>query len=167
MTAPRQRKPATRRPKSTPAATRAATPRQNPRALRLERALASKEPLTKVQALINETTAAGQTFRFAFACLLETRSATLTILFDRFEDDELARIEQSLDAIQASRTLADFRKLKRAFDDAVASGQDRFDASDAVASRADLAAIGRRHKAQVAEMERRLLAYCRAHLREL
>lgn len=137
------------------------------RRARVEHALASDDPLGQIGALVDESTGLGQIFRYAFACLLETNSAELPILFDRYEDDELGHIEDALEAIAAKRTLQDYRTLKRAFDDAIASGMDRLDASDAVASRPQLALLARRYKAHVAELEQQLIAFCRAHVGEL
>jgi hypothetical protein len=142
------------------------TPPQT-RRLRLERALASDDPLGEVGALIREDTSAGQTFKWAFACVLETHSAELPILFDRYVDDDLRHIEEALEAIQATATLEDYRILKRAFDAAVSSGLDRLDASDAVANAPELAPVARRYKAHVAEMERQLVGFCRARVGEL
>jgi hypothetical protein len=137
------------------------------RRARLERALASSDPLGAVNAIVDESTPLGRIFRRVFACILETNSAELLILFDRYDDEYLRDIEDALEAIQATRTLEDYRRLKQAFDAAVASGLDRLDASDAVASTAELAVRGRQYQAHVAEMEQQLTSFCRAHVREL
>jgi hypothetical protein len=147
-------------------ARRRTAPPQDRRA-RLERALASADPLGEVSALVDDGTKLGQVFRYAFACILETNSAELPILFDRFEDEDLHHIENALEVIQATKTLEDYRTLKGAFDVEIASGADRMDASDAVAGKPELAMLGRRHKAHVAEMERQLISFCLAHVGEL
>jgi len=129
--------------------------------------LASDDPLGEVGALVDDGTTLGQVFKYAFACILETNSAELPIVFDRFDDGDLLHIENALEVIQATKTLEDYRTLKRAFDAAIASGLDRLDASDVVAGRPELAMLGRRYKAHVAEMERQLISFCRAHVGEL
>jgi hypothetical protein len=129
--------------------------------------LASDDPLGEVGVLVDEDTKLGQVCRYAFACILETNSAELPILFDRFEDEELSHIENALEVIQATKTLEDYRTLKPAFEAAIARGSDLQDASDAVARKPELAALGSRYKAQVAEMERQLISFCRAHVGEL
>ncbi len=137
------------------------------RRARLRQALSADDPLAAIEGLIDDTTAAGQVFRHAFACLLETHSAGLPILFDRFEEDDLRRVEAALAAIEATRTLADYRTLKAAFDAAVASGMDPLDASEAIAEKPELKRIGRGHKMHVAELERQLLAFGQAHVEQL
>jgi hypothetical protein len=133
----------------------------------LQTALDSGDPLGAVDAFIDEGTPLGLTFKWAFACILETNSAELPILFDRYDDTQLRAVEDALEAIGAARTLEDYRTLKRAFDAALASGLDRPDASDAIAKRPELSALGRRYKDHAAEMEERLIAFCRAHVDEL
>jgi len=137
------------------------------RRTRLDQALSSADPLGEVGPLVDDSTRVGQVFKYACACILETNSAELPILFDRYEDADLRRIENALEAIHATQTLEDYRTLKQAFDAAIAAGSDRLDASDAVARRPELAVLGRRYKAHVAEMERQLISFCRAHVGEL
>jgi hypothetical protein len=146
---------------------RSRTTSREDRRTRLDRALASADPLGEVAALVDESAAVGQVFKFAFACILETNSAELPILFDRFEGDDLRRVEQALETIEATKTLEDYRTLKRIFEAALASGVDPLDASGVVASRPEAAALGRRHKTHVAEMERQLVSFCRAHVGDL
>jgi hypothetical protein len=137
------------------------------RSSRLLKALASKEPLTALEPLVDDSTPAGKTFRWAFACILETNSAGLPILFDRFEDEELDRVQAALGAIEAKQTLADIRRLRQAFEKATGKGMDRLEASDAIANDPKLKPIARAHAAQVEEMERQLIAFSKAHVRDL
>ena len=145
--------------------------KQKQRLAALKKALTSAralDALEKVRALIpDEGAGAQQVVVYGFACLLEANSAGLSILFDRFEDDELEQIGSSLEAIGALQTLAAFRKLQRAFASAVAGGRDRLDAAEWVAARSDSRRIDRDARAHVTEMEQKLLAFCKAHLEQL
>lgn len=145
--------------------------KQKQRLAALKKALTSAralEALEKVRALIPDDSAgAQQVVVYGFACLLEVSSAGLSILFDRFEEDELERIGASLEAIGALQTLAAFGKLQRAFVSAVAGGRDRLDAAEWIAARADSRRIDRDAKAHATEIEQKLLAFCKAHLDQL
>ena len=133
----------------------------------VEKALASSEPLAKVREAIAETNEEQRVVMWAFACLLETNSAGLSILLDRFTGPELGRMEKALDTIGAKRTLADLRKLRQAFVAARHSGQSRDDAAEAVDRGALGRASARAREAHVREMEDRLLSFCKAHVAEL
>jgi hypothetical protein len=110
---------------------------------------------------------AQQAVVYGFACILEANSAGLSILFDRFEDDELEKIRSSLEAIGAIRTLADFRQLQGVFASAVAGGRDRLDASEWMAVQPESQRIDRESEAHVREMEQKLLEFCKTHVDEL
>lgn len=116
---------------------------------KLEKALSSGTPfdaLAKVRELVpDDGVGAQQVVVYGFACILETNSAGLSILFDRFDDDELRKLDASLERIGATRTLAALRAMRRL-------GAAKLDAQSQV---------------YVAEMEQRLLAFCKAHLPEL
>ena len=137
----------------------------------LKKALTSARALNaleKARALIPDDGAgAQQVVVYGFACLLEASSAGLSILFDRFDDDELERIGSSLEAIGALQTLAAFRKLQRAFVSAVVGGRDRFDAAEWIAARPESRRIDRDAKAHSTEIEEKLLAFCKAHVEQL
>jgi hypothetical protein len=133
----------------------------------VETALASSEPLAKVREVIAETNKEQRVVVWAFACVLETHSAGLLILLDRFTGAELGRMEKALDAIGAKRTLADLRKLRRAFEAARHSGQSTDNAPEAVDRSALGRAIARTREAHVREVEERLLSFCKAHVAEL
>jgi len=134
---------------------------------RLQKALSSAEPLPAISALVDDGLPAGQTFRWAYACILETFSAQLSILFDRFDAEERARIAAALEEIGAAKTLADFRSLAVVFDAGVTAGLDPGDASDLLREDQASAAIGRRYQEHVKEMEGALLEFCRRRLDDL
>ena len=104
---------------------------------------------------------------YALACKLETNSACLSILFDRFGDEELERIRSSLERIGAARTLADLGELQALFQDSLAAGSDRLDAAELVQEQSNARGIDGRSEAHVEEMEKKLLQFCEAHLEEL
>jgi hypothetical protein len=133
----------------------------------IRKALASSDPLGNVREAIAEENKTQKVVVWAFACILETNSAGLTILFERFTLPEIARIERTLAEIGASRTLADLRALLEVFQMARDRGVPRFDASDALNESAIGRAANKRGQAQVAEMEAKLLEYCKAHEQEL
>ena len=133
----------------------------------IEKALASDDPLGRVREVISEKGKEGQVVVWAFGCLLETNSATLTMLFDRFAPAEIAKIERALDAIGAVNTGRDLKSLREALAALMDSGVRRSDASDQLDSSPPAKAIKRRSDVHVQEIERHLLAYCRAHVREL
>jgi hypothetical protein len=103
----------------------------------------------------------------AYACVLEVDSAGLSILFDRFDDDELARCQSALDAIGATGALTDFRTLHTMFRSALASGKDRVAASEWLTEQSEAKAIDRNHEMHAKELERRLLDYCAGHVDEI
>ena len=100
---------------------------------------------------------------YAYACVLEVTSAGLSILFDRFDDDELAKCESAIEAIGATGALADFRTLQTMFRTAIADGKDRFAASEWLTEQSEARAIDRNHDRHANELERRLLDFCRSH----
>ena len=134
---------------------------------RLQKALESPDPLPAISALVDDGRPAGQTFRWAYACILETNSARLSILFDRFDDGERAQIAQALEQIGASRTVADLRALTAVFDAGVTAGLDPADASELLADDGASAAIGKRYQEHVKEMEDALLEFCRRRADDL
>lgn len=111
-------------------------------------ALRSRDPLPALHAIVGDANRAGAALHWGYACVLETSSGGLSILLDRFAEDELDRIEQALKTIGATATLADLRAARKAFAKGAESEISRFD---------------RRHDAHVQEMEEKLLAFCRAH----
>lgn len=133
----------------------------------LRAALASKDPLSAVRGAIEEDNPDQQVVVWAYACILETNSAGLGIVFDRFEEPEVARIAKALEAIGASKTLSDLRVLQAAVAQGEASGLSRLDASEALEDQAEPRRIQRQFESQVAEMEACLLSYCRDHLDSL
>jgi hypothetical protein len=137
------------------------------RLARLEKALESEDPLPVIRELIpDDGTNEQSVVVYAFPCILETGSGGLSILLDRFDDDELARITSSLKSIGANRTLADLQQLRAALQQGVAAGQDRIDAAELVA-RESGKGIDQQADAHVREMEEKLLEFCRGHLEEL
>ena len=134
----------------------------------LQRALASNEPLTQIRSLIpDDGTNEQEVVVSAFACIQETRSSGMSILFDRFDDDELEKIDHSLECIGAERPLAEFRKLAEAFQRAIANDEDRQDAAERLVAEADSQRIDRASEALVQEMEEKLLAYCQRNVEAL
>src|SRR5262245_53324701 len=129
------------------------------RLAQLERALGNRDPLGELNLLVNDKLEPGKTFGFAYACILETNSATLAILFDRFTRSQLERTEKVLKKIGAIATLADFRALKGRFDQSIAKGMPSSEASAALDERKELRAIARKSAAHTSEMEERLLAF--------
>lgn len=100
----------------------------NPASVRA--ALLSDEPLMSLAAVIDGDTPAGKVFCWVQACLLETNSAGLTIVFERFSLEEIAEMETALEAVGATETLADLRALRKAFELSIGSGMDELDASE-------------------------------------
>ena len=134
---------------------------------RLQKLLASADPLPAVSALVDDGRPAGQTFRWAYACILETHSARLSILFERFDGGERARIADALAEIGAAKTLADLRALAAVFDAGVAAGLDPSDASELLTEDRASIAIGRRYQEHVKEMEAALIDFCRSRVDDL
>ena len=124
----------------------------NARLAKLERALSSSrifDALEKVRGLVpDDGTGVQEVVVHAFACILETDSAGLSILFDRFDEDELRRVHASLESIGATRTLTALRKLEKARP----PGAQRIDRQSGI---------------QVEEMQQKLLVFCKAHVEEL
>lgn len=137
----------------------------------LRTALQSVDPaeaLAQLRALVpDDGEGAQQVIVYAYACILEVNSAGLSILFDRFEDDELAKCRAALEAIGAERTQADLRTLHALFVQALAEGRDRFAASEWVVEHPDTRSIDRQSDIHVSELESALLAYCDRHMEEI
>ena len=126
------------------------------------------EALAAVRALVpDDGEGPQQVVVYAYACILEVNSAGLSILFDRFEDDELARCRAALEAIGAERTQADFRTLHALYAHALAEGKDRFSASEWVVEHPDARQIDRQSDLHVSEMESALLTYCGRHAEDI
>jgi hypothetical protein len=140
---------------------------QTTRLAAIRKALASDDPLSGVREAIAEENKQQRVVVWAYACILETSSAGLTILFERFTPPEILKIERALAAIGAAQTAADLRTLRQAFENAVDAGSSREDASDGLHESAAGRAINRKYERQAQEMEARLLAYCAEHEREL
>jgi hypothetical protein len=141
------------------------------RLARLKKALSAKDAfdsLTKIRELVpDEGVGAQQVVVYGFACLLETSSAGLSILFDRFDDDELAKIMAALESVGATSTLRDLRELQAVFARAVGEGRARFDASELAAGHSATRGIDGKSEAHAQEMQDRLLEFCKEHLEEL
>ena len=137
----------------------------------IRKALQSNDPaeaLATVRALVpDDGEGPQQVVVYAYACILEVNSAGLSILFDRFEDDELARCQAALEAIGAERTQADFRTLGALYAHALAEGKDHFAASEWVAEHPDARPIDRQSDMHVSELESALLAYCARHVEDI
>ena len=134
----------------------------------LQRALAAEEPLPRVRGLIpDDGEKEQQVVVFAYACILETGSSGLSILFDRFEEEELEKIDGALESIGAKRTLGDFRSLSAAFQEAIADGEDRGDAAERLVAQADAQRIDRGAEGHVQEMKERLLDFCNRNIEAL
>ena len=133
----------------------------------LREALSSEDPVRSIREAIAEDNAEQQVVVFAFACILETNSAGLAILFDRFDASEVEHIANALSAIGANDTLSALRVMQAAVAEGEASGLSRLDASEALYDRAEIKELKRKNASHVAEMERCLLEYCRTHLERL
>jgi len=141
------------------------------RLARLKKALSAKdafESLVKIRELVpDDGGGAQEVVVYGFACILETSSSGLSILFDRFDDDELAKITAALESIGATSTLRDLRELQAVFARAVRKGRDRFDASELAAGHSERRGIDGKSEAHAQEMQDRLLQFCKEHLEEL
>ncbi|MBE0584488.1 MAG: hypothetical protein IH612_12120 [Desulfofustis sp.] len=133
----------------------------------VQEALSFDDPLSALSGVVDENTPSGGAYRWAYVCILETNSAGLSILFDRYEDTDLDQIEGALEKIGALKTLSDLRVLRKAFDDAIALGFDRFDASDNLDKDPNLKGIIREYQRHVEEMENLLVVFCKKHAHEL
>jgi hypothetical protein len=129
----------------------------------LEEALASDNPIGAIMEAVDTTKASGALFNSAHAFMLETFSARMSMLFDRYEDDELDKMEAGLAAIGASEALADWRVVRAGFNETVAGGMDRYDASEEIDSRAELDPVLSRFAEHADEIEARLVAYAKAN----
>ena len=125
------------------------------------------EALSSIRELIVEKGKQQQVVVWVYACILETNSAGLSILFDRFTPREISRFERALREIGSTRTAADLPTLRESVEQAVDDGLSRLDASESVHESPLGRAIAKRTERQVGEMEAKLLAYCVAHLNEL
>ena len=137
----------------------------------IRKALQSDDPveaLAAVRSLVpDDGEGPQQVVVYAYACILEVNSAGLSILFDRFEDDELARCQAAFEAIGAERTQADFRTLHALYAHALAKGKDRLAASEWVVEHPDARLIDRQSDMYVNELESALLAYCDRHAEDI
>jgi hypothetical protein len=138
------------------------------RLARLRDAVAGANPLSDVRELLPDTgEGAQEVVVYGYACILETNSAGLSILLDRFDDVELGRFDRSLESIGAKQTLADLRRLAVLFRGAISEGQDRLRAAETVGQSTEAQRIDRAAEAHVREMETLLLDFCKTHLEEL
>ena len=120
----------------------------------MQRALSAGD-LARVRAQVPDEDAgnkAQQVVVYAHACVLETNSAGLSILFDRFSRAERRSMASALAAIKATATLRALRSLERAF---------------ARKKAPETGSVDRRSDKLVAEMEARLLRFCEANVEEL
>ena len=137
------------------------------RVAKLRKALSSGQ-LEKVRELIpDKGKGAQEVLVYTYACILETNSAGLSILFDRFDDDELRTIHSSLESIGALGTLVALQELQKIFDERIVAGDDRLTASEFVNERPEARRIDREYEAQSKEMTHKLLEFCEKHLEEL
>jgi hypothetical protein len=134
----------------------------------LQQALAVDEvfdALSKIRELIPDDGANEQeVVVYAFACILETSSAGMSILFDRFDDAELSKIDRSLEKIGATQALNDLRGLTTAFRGLVAKGMKRLDAAETLIEQPETQRMDRASDVQVEEMEQKLLEFCRQNV---
>ena len=104
---------------------------------------------------------------YGFACLLETNSAGLSILFDRFSDEELRKIRSALESIDAPRTLEAFCALQELFESAISKGESRFEAAQSLPEYPEGQRIDGASRVLTDELEEKLFAFCKTHLEEL
>lgn len=141
---------------------------QKTRLARLRMALASTDPLWRIRQLLPDDGENEQAVViYAHACLLETNAAGLSIVFDRFDPEELDRIGAALKAIKASKSLTAFRQLRRLLSSEIKAGRNAIDAGEWMAAKPAVRRIDKGSDALVEEMERQLLAFCRSHIDEL
>jgi hypothetical protein len=136
----------------------------------IRKALASADAfsaLTTIREAIAEENGAQKVVVWAHACILETSSAGLTILFDRFTLPEIGRIERALVRIGAARTASDLKGLRTVFERAVDGGRPALDAADDLNESELGKTMDKAYRAHVQEMETKLLAYCAQHAQEL
>jgi hypothetical protein len=122
------------------------------------------EALTTIREAIAEKNREQTVVGTAYACILETHSAGLSILLDRCDDSELDQIEQALTTIGAKATLADLVRLRALVSQACLSGASREEASDYVHDGPAGRAVFERTRLHVEEMEECLLAFCRSNI---
>jgi hypothetical protein len=135
----------------------------------LERALA-KSDLARIREEVPDEDTGNdvqKVFVYAYACILETNSAGLSILFDRFTQRERRKIASALEAIGVGKALRDLRGLERAFAQARSRGKSAAQSAEWLSQRPATAQIDRQSARHVSEMETKLLRYCSTHLDEL
>ena len=132
----------------------------------LEAALASAHPLEPIMEAVDIDRQPGRMFNMAHAFMLETYSATMSILFDRFDRSELDEMTEALATVGAERTLADWRVVRASFDRRVEGGSDPYDASLELGEDPALRPLLSGFAEQADEIRERLLAY-EAHWDEL
>jgi hypothetical protein len=126
------------------------------------------DALSAVRGLIPDDGAGAQeVVVYGFACILETNSAGLSIVFDRFDDDEIGKMELSLEKMGATKTLEAFRTLDAAFRQLLAEGEERLDAGDRLVGAPETRRIDGACEAHVAEMEASLLRFCKDNVEAL
>ncbi len=137
----------------------------------VEKALACKkasDALEKLRALVpDDGDDAQEVVVYGYACILETNSAGLSILFERFDDAELEKVRRSLEAIGAVRTLAALSGLLESFASAIAGGKSRLDACEWLSAQSIPQRVDQESETHVSEMEGKLVAFCRARAEEL
>jgi hypothetical protein len=136
----------------------------------LRRALEGTAPVsdrlsTVRELLVSERNKPQQVVVWVHACILETNSAGLSILVDRFNRKEIARIDRALDTIGATVTRKALAQILARVERGLASGKTWTDASDAAHQRSP--SIARKSGQYVTEMERCLLTYCQDHVEKL
>lgn len=131
----------------------------------LRAALASdSDPLGQFRELMPEGSPEQDVVVHVFGAILETGSAGLSILLDRCDSDELDALCAGLQTAGAAETLRDILVLRHALSDAVKSGIDPLDASEQIAESEMGRALDKKHELHVAEMESKLLKYCRENV---
>jgi hypothetical protein len=141
-------------------------PRPTLRLTTIRRALASGdrfEAITAIREAIAEKNREQKIVVWVYACILETNSAGLTILFDRYTPPEITKMERALVESGAAGTAADLRTLRQELETAVDGGMTREDAIELLQESKVARAIDRAHEAHVQEMETRLWEYCAKH----
>jgi hypothetical protein len=141
--------------------------RQAAKVALIQEALASEDPLASLREVIAEKNHQQKVVVWVYAGILETNSAGLTILFERFTPPEIIQIERGLVEVGATQAASDLLALRRKFESAIDGGATRDHASEAVHESSIGKAANRRCEGHVEEMEAKLLEYCRAHVEEL
>lgn len=104
---------------------------------------------------------------YAYACMLETHSAGLSIVFDRFPARERQKIARALKAIGAAQTLRALRRLELALAREFAHKRSRIEAAARLGELPAARRIDTQSRSHAAEIEKKLLAFCKAHVEEL